>query len=101
MPELTSIEDTFLKELEDDAKSLLNGHSGDIGRLCKVVAGSTRVIVAMARTGGVSPAECRAAREQCAKAKQPGNWKVALAVAVPACLTAYALLGPFFQAAAK
>jgi len=91
MSELTNIEITLLKDLHSQAESLENGAKGNIEVMCSVVAKTAKVVVAMARTGGVSPVECELRQATCLKnvrmaiadAAMKSDWKAKLAVWVP------------------
>ena len=63
MPKLTGVEDTFLTKLDSDADSLINGHKGNMDRLCEVVSGMTKVMISTLRAGGPTWQECQEFRE--------------------------------------
>jgi hypothetical protein len=91
MPELSNIEATLLDDLYSQAVSLENGHTGDMAMISSVVAKTAKVVVAMARTGGVSPAECKGQQERFYKRIEAlviervgrSDWKAKLAVWLP------------------
>ena len=91
MPQLTNIEETLLNDLHAQAESLENGKKGDAETMSSVVAKTAKVVVAMARTGGVSPQECSDHRAYCVSEIKrtveesigKSDWKAKLAVWVP------------------
>ena len=58
MPKLTNIEEATLLSLKRKGDSLQNGKKGDLHTMSEVLGELASVVVAMARTGGISPDEC-------------------------------------------
>ena len=87
MPALTNIEETLLTELETKATALKQAEGADsITPLMSDVVGDTaRVVVAMARTGGVGWAECYEFRQTMREAIKKGSsgWAKTLAMFGP------------------
>lgn len=95
MPTLTNIEDTFLTDLHAQAESLTNGNNGNMQVLCDVMGKTAKVVVAMARTGGVSPSECKAVQQslidETRRLSEQSDWKAKLAMWIPITLGVLAL----------
>lgn len=104
MVELNKVEDALLEDLEKDALSLLNGGNSDLSLISRTVGRTARVVAAMARNGGVTPAECtlvqsriRASiRNEIREAMSRSDWKAKLAIIlgimVPLCGTLAAIV---------
>ena len=94
MPKPTDIEETFLEKLDSDADSLVNDHKGDMDRLCEVVSGISKVMVATIRAGGPNWEECRLFREELGirQKKSVIDWKSTCAI----CVTVGGLIWKFW-----
>jgi hypothetical protein len=63
MAKPTILEEDMLKQLETDADALCNGNSDDQKHQGKVISQMARVLVALVRSGVVTPRECGMNRE--------------------------------------
>ena len=100
MPEPTTIEAAMLSELQCNADKLKasNGNSPGDTELRRVVADTARVVVAIAQNGGPSWVECRDFREEMRAGRvKRGDWKMALAFALPTCSTILAIVWKVFD----
>ena len=95
MPKLTNIEETLLDGLHDQAMSLQNGKRGDMETMSEVIGKMARVVVAMAKMGGVSSTECRENQQHLINETRQLNgssdWKAKLAIVIPICGTVGAI----------
>ena len=58
MSKLTKLEDESLERLKRKSDALLNGGKGDLHIMSEVLGELAGIIIAVVRTGGISPEEC-------------------------------------------
>ena len=96
MPQLTNIEEAFLDDLDHQADNLEKAEKDDVPqKTSEVVAKLAKVIVAMAKTGGVSTEECKANQvkfmEKVELMVGKSDWKAKLATWLPASVAGFGL----------
>ena len=94
MPKPTDIEEALLQKLDTDADSLINGHKGDIGKMCEVLSGLTKLHITQLRAGGPNWEECRVFREEFTNGQKKSilDWRSTCAI----CVTVGGLIWKFW-----